>query len=307
VTTLTVDITGDPSGAVNAFNDVGQAAKNAGSDIAGAGTDAATAATKFDRTAGAAGAMDDKFSKATGAMGALAAGFEFLGADKAAAGLEAAAMATDGLSGAGQALTLVMELETVAKIKNRVATLAKAAADKAATVAAKAMRIATLLMNAALAANPVGAVVALIVLLVAGLILAYKKSDAFRAIVDKMGEIAVKAFQSIGDAVGPMKDLVVKGFQAIVDPIQKVIDKIRELIDWIKGIDFPSIPDLNPFSRSGGAGTVTGGTGVTSRATGGGGWVQNITIVGATDPVAVGRQVRNLTYRFDRLLGVQPT
>jgi hypothetical protein len=307
VATLTVDITGDPSGAVNAFNDVGQAAQNAGTDIAGAGTDAATAATKFDRTAGAAGAMDDKFSKATGAMGALAAGFEFLGADKAAAGLEAAAMATDGLSGAGQALTLVMELETVTKVRNKVATIAKAAADKAATVAAKAMRVATLLLNTALAANPIGAVVALVVLLVAGLVLAYQKSDRFRAIVDKMSEIAVKAFRAIGDAVGPMKDLVVRGFEAIIKPIQNVIDKIGELIDWIKNIDFPDIPDLNPFSRSGPGATSTTGASVNPRSTGGGGWVQNITITGAADPVAVGRQVRNLTYRFDRLLGVQPT
>jgi hypothetical protein len=199
-----------------------------------------------------------------------------------------------------------MELETVTKIKNRVATLAKTAADKAAIAASKAMRVATLLTNSALLASPITWIVVGVLALVAALVLAYKKSDAFRAIVDKMGDVAVKAFEGIGDAVGVMKDLVVKGFNGLADPIQKVIDKIQELIQFIKDIDFPDIPDLNPFGRSGGPGT-TSGPAPAGRTAGGGGWVQNITINGATDPVAVGRQVRALTYRFDRLMGVTPT
>jgi hypothetical protein len=305
VTTLTVDITGDPSGAVAAFNDVGSAAKTAGTDIAGAGSDAETAAGKFDRTAGAAGAMDDKFGKATGAMGALAAGFEVLGADKAAAALETAAMATDGLSGAGQALTLVMELETVAKAKAKVATIAKTAADKAAVVASKAMRVATLLTNAALWASPITWIVAGVLALVAALVLAYKKSDAFRAVVDKMGEVGKKALGKIGDAAGPMKDLLVKAFEAVAGPIQTVIDKIQELVQWIKDIDFPDFPDWVPFA---GKSAGTASTGPTARgfATGGGGPTMIVNITGATDPVAVGRQVRALQYRFDRLMGVTP-
>lgn len=76
--------------------------------------------------------------------------------------------------------------ETAAKAANTVATLASTAATKAAALASKVWAAAQWLLNAALTANPIGLVIAAVALLVGAVILAYKKSDTFRAIVDAL-------------------------------------------------------------------------------------------------------------------------
>lgn len=76
--------------------------------------------------------------------------------------------------------------ETAAKAANTAATLLNTAATKAAALAARVWAAAQWLLNAALTANPIGLVVAAIALLVAGVVLAYKKSDTFRGIVDAL-------------------------------------------------------------------------------------------------------------------------
>lgn len=90
-----------------------------------------------------------------------------------------------------------------------------------ATLAAAA---AQWVFNAALSANPIGIVIALIVALAAGLVLAYQKSDSFRAAVDRAGSVAVSVFQRI------------KGW------IDNVIGAVSSLIGWISNIRFPSPP-----------------------------------------------------------------
>lgn len=63
-------------------------------------------------------------------------------------------------------------------------TLATAAAQKVAAAATKAWAIGQWALNAAMAANPIGLVVLAIAGLVAGLVVAYKKSETFRNIVN---------------------------------------------------------------------------------------------------------------------------
>lgn len=80
-------------------------------------------------------------------------------------------------------------------VAQKVAMLAGVAAMgivRGATVAWTAVQW---LLNAALTANPIGLIIAGIVLLVAGLVLAYKKSDTFRRIVDT-------ALRAVGAAFG---------------------------------------------------------------------------------------------------------
>lgn len=92
------------------------------------------------------------------------------------------------------------------------------------TIATNAVKVATIawtavqwLLNAALTANPIGIIILLIVALVAGLVLAYKKSDTFRAIVDA-------AFRAVGaaalwlweNALKPLWDGIVWGFNMVV-------------------------------------------------------------------------------------------
>ncbi len=72
----------------------------------------------------------------------------------------------------------------IAFVAYKIAITAAAIASGIITVATKAWAAAQWLMNAALAANPIGLVVIAIAALVAGLIIAYKKSETFRNIVD---------------------------------------------------------------------------------------------------------------------------
>nr|WP_230414974.1 phage tail tape measure protein [Micromonospora tarapacensis] len=71
-----------------------------------------------------------------------------------------------------------------AQKRSVVSTIASRVAMVATTVATKTWAAAQWLLNAAMSANPVGLVVLAIVALVAGLVIAYKKSETFRNIVD---------------------------------------------------------------------------------------------------------------------------
>ncbi len=84
----------------------------------------------------------------------------------------------------------VKAIEFAAWVRTTAATVASAGATLAATAASKVARGAVLawtavqwLLNAALTANPIGLVVAAIALLVLGFVIAYKKSETFRKIV----------------------------------------------------------------------------------------------------------------------------
>jgi hypothetical protein len=135
---------------LDAFDAVGTSARGMADEVDSAASKIDGAASKMDTAAGAAENLDDKAGRATGAMGALSSGFELIGAEKAAAGLQAAAMATDFLSGAGQALNLVMDLEIVKRVTATAATAAHTAATTAQSAASKAAAGAQWVLNAAL-------------------------------------------------------------------------------------------------------------------------------------------------------------
>lgn len=70
--------------------------------------------------------------------------------------------------------------------------------------------------NLVLAANPIGVVVTAIALLVAGLIIAYKKSDTFRAIVDKAFSVVKAAGEDMWEGgIKPAFNAMKKGFEAV--------------------------------------------------------------------------------------------
>ena len=91
----------------------------------------------------------------------------------------------------------------------------------AVKVATTAWTAAQWLLNAALTANPIGLVVIAIAALVAGLILAYQKSETFRNIVDTVWE-KLRGF--ITSALRPL----IENWDTISDKIQTVIGKVRE-------------------------------------------------------------------------------
>ncbi|MEU8312917.1 phage tail tape measure protein [Micromonospora sp. NPDC049033] len=100
----------------------------------------------------------------------------------------------------------VKALEFAGWVRTTAAVVASTAATVAATVATNAVRVATLVwtgvqwaLNAALTANPIGLVIAAIVGLVAIVVLAYKKNETFRNIVQAVWAGIKVAIKAVGD------------------------------------------------------------------------------------------------------------
>lgn len=181
------------------------------------------------------------------------------------------------------------------------------AAYRAYKSAAAAAAVVQKVLNVAMRANPIGLVVTAIALLIAGLVLAYKKSETFRKIVNAVRDSGVAAFKKIWEWA------------------EKLIDKVADLIGWIKSIKFPKVPKgISRFfgggggppaefgggggggfaySTRGGLGGPGGGGFVLPVAGGNGPSIVYITIEGAIDPVGVARQIKKLLGRYDVRLG----
>lgn len=121
------------------------------------------------------------------------------------------------------------------------------AGTRIVTAVTKGYAIAQRLVNAAMKANPIGLVITAITLLVAGLVLAYKKSETFRRIVDKAwgaikaATVAVWGFlKKITTAVwGAIKAVItgyVRAYVAVVKGAWNVIKTVTRVV-WgaIKG------------------------------------------------------------------------
>lgn len=223
---LAIKISADAADAAAAADQVGDSYKQMANDIEQSSRSADTAASRLDKVGGAAENLDDKGGRAAGALGALGSGLELAGLEGTAAGtaLSSAALATDFLSGAGQALTLILELESVATAKAKVATIAHG-------VAAKATAAGQWVLNAAMAASPVLIIVAGVAALVAVLVLAYKKSETFRKIVDAAFSAVKNAAEA---AFGWIKDNWPLLLAIITGPIGLAVLVIAKNWDAIK-------------------------------------------------------------------------
>lgn len=134
---------------------------------------------------------------------------------------------------------------TIAMVKNKAATIASTAAGLAASAAQKTMAAAQWLLNAAMTANPIGLVVVAIIALVAIFVIAYKKSETFRNIVNEafsavgrgaieMAKVGLSAFrfltQAALDAAGTLLALAAK----IPGPQQAAMKKASEAFNGFK-------------------------------------------------------------------------
>lgn len=213
------------TGDVDGMDDVGRAALDMGSKV---DQGAAKAESAMGGISGAADNLDDKAGKATGALGALSSGFELVGLEKYAGALQGAAMATDFMSGASQALTLVMDLDIVKKATSTATTIGHTVATKASAAAAKASAAAQWLLNGALSANPIGLVVVALVALAAGVVVAYKKSETFRDVVDTAFATAKSAISGVvdvvSDLVGWFRDKVPPALSTLKDKASTLLE-----------------------------------------------------------------------------------
>jgi hypothetical protein len=145
-------------------------------------------------------------------------------------------------------------------------------ATKKATLATKIQTLAQKGLNFVMKMNPIAKVIAVVSLLVAGFVLAYKKSDTFRGIVDKVWAALKVAWEWIKRAGAAVGTWIVDKFQLGVEKVKNIrdaiggfIDKIRDAIGWVRdlGEKIKNIPGV------GFLGDVAGGIFGGGRATGG--------------------------------------
>lgn len=91
------------------------------------------------------------------------------------------------------------------------------------------------LFNVALTANPIGLVVVAIGLLVAGFVLAYKKSETFRKMVQQLWDWLKIIGSFIKDVIVGQFDLWITAIKKVIDWVGKLIEKFN-LVDKFKGL-----------------------------------------------------------------------
>lgn len=152
----------------------------------------------------------------------------------------------------------------------------------AARAATLAMAAGQAILNAVMTANPIGIVIVAIAALVAGLVLAYNKSETFRNAVQTAARASKAAFDTVVNvikvvigAIGNMisrvggvggafrgaMNIAAAAVRILTAPIRGLISLIQSVIGWISRIRFPSPPgwmrkltgSAMSFSAGGGA------------------------------------------------------
>jgi hypothetical protein len=248
-----------------------------------------------------------------------------------------------GVSGAILALNVGLKVYNAAVIAVRAATALWAAIQKivnadlsltairmvAVRVATIAWTIAQTALNFVLRANPIGLVITAIAALAAGIVIAYRHSDTFKAILQSLWgwfktiagytplgiqiRAMAAAFQWASDhGLLPFR----QALDAIWSAIQRVISAIQSLISWITHIKWPSVPKFlskipgSPFAYGLPASAsrfayAQGAGGAQARSSSSAGGVTFI-IQGAVDPEGTARQIRRLLDAHDRRQGRLP-
>ncbi|WP_306358853.1 MULTISPECIES: hypothetical protein [unclassified Nocardia] len=122
----------------------------------------------------------------------------------------------------------------------KVATTAWSAAQTIAAGATKAWTAVQWLWNAAMTANPIGLIVVGIAALVAGLVLAWNKSETFRNIVTGVLDAVKSAFTTavewIGDKITDLRDWLGGLGDKAGEVKDTIVGKFGDLVDWVTGL-----------------------------------------------------------------------
>lgn len=220
---VTLTFAGDASKLTKAFDDVGQHAKDMDSDV---GSASRNIGDKAQGGFGKAGeAADGAEGKAQGFADTLTGGKDVMG------GFSEIAKGNlfDGLVLAG---TGVADLA---------GGMAEFLIPMAKTGILKAFAAGQWLINAAMSANPIGLVVIAIALLIAIFVIAWKKSDTFRAVVTGAFNAVWGFVKKVGawfkDTLWPwLKGVFDKVSTAVTNVKNWIVQKFGEAVSWLKGL-----------------------------------------------------------------------
>jgi uncharacterized phage infection (PIP) family protein YhgE len=261
---LAIRLTADASDATRAADDAGDAYTRMAGDIDQATRKADASSDRLSSVADASDNMASSSSQAAGGLGDLGGALAMLPGPLAGvgAGMEMVAPAIMGVTGASDLLNLVTKSTIVTQGKAKVAAAAHAVQAGVTAAATWAWTTAQTAFNAVMAANPIALAVIAIIALVAIIVIAYKKSETFRKIVDAAFRGVQKAAKFAWDWIkdnwpkllaiitGPIglavlavvknwdkiKAAAETTFDAIKSAIGKAADKVGDLLDAIKGL-----------------------------------------------------------------------
>jgi phage-related protein len=216
--------------------------------------------------------------------------------------------------GAMKLLGIWTEQSTAMTIRQRVATIAAAVAQKVVRAATIAYTAAQWLLNVALSANPIGLVVVALAALAVGLVLAWRHSQTFRNIVTDAFDAVKKYGWLMLGPLAPFAAALVLAWQhsqtfqnIVTGAFNAVRDAIQQVIDLIGHIHFPSKPSWLPLSMPTGAGYWAPQPAVSGfAASSAGGLTVQVTVTGAIDPEATAIQIRRILDSYDRRRGRRP-
>lgn len=321
---LAIRMSADASDAVAAADAASSAYADMGREVDAAADKAAAAGDRMGSVADSADNLGSSTSQAAGGLGDLGGALSLMPGPLGAVGggMEALAPAVQGVTGAADLMSLAMNSTAVTTAKARAEAVAHAVATKAQTAVSKAAAVGQWALNAAMSANPIGIVVIAVAALVAGLVLAYNKSETFRNIVDgamkgaraavqlvvdKVSDIrdkvqgAMDKFPLLSTAVSTAKTLIVGYFELMTAPIRAVINLIQTVIDKVQWLQEHGGKLVGKALDAAGLRTSTTAA-LPATTTAVAVPVQttevSITVQGAIDPTAVANQLVELLRRY---------
>ena len=126
-----------------------------------------------------------------------------------------------------------------ATVRNTVVTTAQRGASLASAAATNVMTVAQRALNLAMRANPIGLIITALILLGTGLVLAYRKSETFRNIVNgafnAVRNVAVSVFNWVRNNWGALLSIITGPIGLAVGVIAKHKDKIVGFFRAIPG------------------------------------------------------------------------
>src|SRR5215218_650243 len=141
--------------------------------------------------------------------------------------------ATIGATGAERVQIASQNLGAAATIRERVATTASAVAKRAVMIATRAYTGAQWLLNAALSANPIGIVIAVLAALAIAVVIAYKRSATFRAIVQG----AWKGIQGAASAAwGVTRRILASLMEGFLRVAGSIVRSAATAFGWVPGV-----------------------------------------------------------------------